>query len=71
MKKNRQRQIELPGLEEPVAPTVADSRAPAECEFPVTPPTAQMGADRTERSAEPVEAKSVDARSVGEIRLCD
>jgi DNA polymerase I len=57
MKKNRQRQIELPGLEGDSMPAIADPRGPKECEFPGTPSTAQMGADRTESPAEPVEAK--------------
>ena len=58
MKKNRQRQIELPGLEGGAAPAVADPRSSSECEFPGTPSTAQMGADPTERPIEPVEAKT-------------
>jgi DNA polymerase-1 len=58
MKKSRQRQIELPGLESEPTQAVANPRSPADCEFPGTPSTAQMGVDRTERPAEPVETKS-------------
>src|SRR5262245_24703918 len=58
MKKTRQRQIELPGLESGPTQAIANPRSPTDCEFPGTPSTAQMGVDRTERPAEPVEIKS-------------
>ena len=57
MKKSRQRQIELPGLESEPTQAVASPRSPADCEFPGTPSTAQMGVDPTERPAEPVETE--------------
>ena len=58
----KSRQIRLPGLESDSEASPPESRLPQACEFPDTPPIAEMGVGREEQPAEPVEAEIGDAR---------
>ena len=54
----KSRQIRLPGLESDSEASPPELRLPSACEFPDTPPIAEMGVGREEQPAEPVEPKS-------------